>query len=75
MNETFTELYSVIPWPAAFDYSNYRHDEAALLQPLLEAAGYRNVSFHMGECDSFGPVTRIVRARTSQGARVAFIYG
>jgi len=47
-------------------------DETAT--PLLEKLGYANIRFSMGECDSFGPLTRIVTAE-KDGIRCRFIYG
>ena len=47
-------------------------DETAT--PLLEKLGYANIQFSMGECDSFGPLTRIVTAEKN-GIPYRFIYG
>lgn len=47
-------------------------DETAT--PLLEKLGYANIRFSMGECDSFGPLTRIATAEKN-GIRYRFIYG
>jgi len=47
-------------------------DETAT--PLLEKLGYANIRFSMGECDSFGPLTRIVTA-DKDGIPYRFIYG
>lgn len=42
--------------------------------PRLEKLGYTKISFTDGERDSFGPLTRLVRAE-KDGQKVEFMYG
>lgn len=60
---------------ALFDYKNYHRDEQEILQPQLEAMGYTDFEWSMGEHDSFGPLTRVCWATNRDGSRMAFIYG
>jgi len=57
-----------------FSFCNYMTGEKDILQPRLEAKGYTNIIFSMGEYDSFGPLSRVVNARLN-GERIKFIYG
>jgi hypothetical protein len=52
-------------------YWKWERDTA---KPLLEKLGYSNVEFSMGECETFGPLTRTVTA-TKDGMTHRFIYG
>ena len=60
---------------AVFDFANYREGEGTLLTPQLEALGYTQIQFQMGEHDSFGPLTRTCRTINRWGQVVWFIYG
>lgn len=75
--ETF-DLLEVIGEDAAdkpdFCSRSYWKWEDETATPLLEKLGYANIRFSMGECDSFGPLTRIVTAE-KDGIRYRFIYG
>ena len=53
---------------------SYRKWEEDTARPLLEKLGYSNIEFSMAECDSFGPLTRVVTA-TKDEATYRFIYG
>jgi hypothetical protein len=72
------DLFSVIGNEAAhaanYCSREYRKWEDQTARPLLEQRGYSNVSFSMGEHDSFGPLSRIVTA-TRDGVKHRFIYG
>jgi hypothetical protein len=48
--------------------------EDNVAKPALEALGYERVTFHMGERDTFGPLSRKVFAY-KDGRRHEFIYG
>ena len=54
--------------------SSYWKWEDKTATPLLMKLGYANIRFSMGECDSFGPLTRVVTAEKN-GIRYRFIYG
>jgi hypothetical protein len=73
----YKDLFDVIPQSlaAGHDYCGefYWQWEDLVAKPALEAAGYERVTFHMGERDSFGPLSRIVRAYKG-GACHEFIY-
>lgn len=72
----YKDLYGVIPsdvW-SKFCFDEYYSHEKTILQPYLESVGYTNVVFHMGERDSFGPLSRICCA-TKGGNRERFVYG
>jgi len=59
-----------------FSFEEYYRDEQHILKPALEARGYRDVRFFMGEHDSFGPLIREVTAiHPSTNRRVNFWYG
>lgn len=59
---------------AGFNFGEYYSGEQKILKPALERKGFRDVRFFMGECDSCGPLSRIVRA-TKDGRRHEFFYG
>lgn len=72
----YKDLNDVIPnevWKN-FSFSEYYRDEKRILKPALENAGYTNITFIMGERDSFGPLSRIVIAY-KDGVRFDFVYG
>lgn len=72
------DLFEVIGAGAAdepdFCSRSYWKWEDETATPLLEKLGYANIQFSMGECDSFGPLTRIVTAEKN-GIPYRFIYG
>jgi hypothetical protein len=69
-------LYEIISFEGfGFYKHNYRKQEVEILQPRLEELGYTNVSWHAGESDSFGPLTRICKATDPTGKHVRFMYG
>lgn len=69
----YIDLGSVISFDG-FDHKTYALDELEILQPRLEAMGYREVSWFPGEMDCFGPLTRLCRAMKNLEA-VWFVYG
>ena len=42
--------------------------------PAMKAEGYTDITFHTGESDSFGPLSRIAIAY-KDGQRIKFFYG
>ena len=54
--------------------AGYRKQEIEILQPRLEELGYIFISWHDGERDSFGALTRICRAMAPNGEMVEFYY-
>jgi hypothetical protein len=71
----YIALESVIDF-ADFKYDHtYREQEGVLLVPQLEALGYTHITWQPGEYDSFGPLTRVCRARNRFNEVVWFIYG
>ena len=72
---TETDLFSVIGEVNMKHYCGpeYWLWEDTIARPALEALGYERVTFHMGERDSFGPLSRIVRAYKG-GVHYEFIY-
>jgi len=68
------ELDEVISFEG-FVFSKWYEGEPQILQPRLEALGYTNVKWFMGERDSFGPLTRYCEATTPDGDRVKLWYG
>jgi len=58
-----------------FDFEEYFRDEKRVLQPQLEFLGYTDINWGSGEGDSFGPLTRICRAKDKNGNVVYFMYG
>lgn len=71
----YQDLYDVISLEG-FDYDEYWKGEEEIITPRLQEKGYENISFHDGERDSFGPLTRIVKATVGfSGPEVEFIYG
>ena len=70
------EIYDLIPdaWEH-FSFTLWYRHEGELLKPALEKLGYTNVTFFMGEADSWGPLTRVICATTPAGERKRWIYG
>ena len=58
-----------------FSFEDYHRDEQQLLKPALEAQGFTNVVFSMGEQDSFGPLSRVVTCEDKTGKTRYFVYG
>jgi hypothetical protein len=58
----------------AFDHRDYHQEEQTKIKPALERKGFTMISFSMGEQDSFGPLSRIVRG-VLNGKGYLFIYG
>jgi hypothetical protein len=78
MAHDYVDLFTVIS-PKLAGRANYCGKlywlwEDCVAAPALAAAGYRLITFHMGEHDSFGPLTRVVRCR-KDGQTYEFIYG
>ena len=48
--------------------------EDCIAASRLKELGYTMVTFHMGEQDSFGPLSRIVRCKKG-GVSYEFVYG
>jgi hypothetical protein len=59
---------------AAFDFENYSEQEVIFLKPAFERKGFSRVAFFMGEQDSFGPLSRGIRAWKDDKSYV-FFYG
>lgn len=68
------ELWSVVE-AKGFDYDKYFDHEQTIIKPEMEAKGYTNIRFRMGEQDSFGPLSRIVSATDENGNPQTFMYG
>lgn len=59
-----------------FAVPGYAADESDNLTPALKRAGYTiHSSWFTGDGDSFGPLTRCVRAIDPKGDRVIVVYG
>jgi hypothetical protein len=59
---------------SAFDFELYAEHEKTMLKPAFECKGFSRVSFFMGEQDSFGPLSRGIRAWKDDKSYV-FYYG
>lgn len=58
-----------------FDKNTYRTQERTILEPQLRALGYSSITWSDGETDSFGPLSRLCRAKSRDKIWVTFIYG
>lgn len=74
MRDLFDVIDSKLADHVEFCGQSYWKWEDHIAKPALELAGYERVTFHMGERDSFGPLTRVVRAY-QKGECHEFIYG
>lgn len=71
----FRDLTQVVSFKD-FTYDHtYKIQEKTLLQPQLEAKGYTDCQWGPGETDSFGPLTRVCKARDQDGHLIHFVYG
>jgi hypothetical protein len=70
----YKDLRDVIDF-SGFDYRLYRTGEQNILQPQLIMLGYYNIEWLPGEADSFGPLTRLCKAKDPSGETVWFMYG
>lgn len=69
------DLWSYLEIAAdAFDFEHYSRDEQQVLKPAFERKGFSRISFFMGEQDSFGPLSRGVRAWKDDKGYI-FYYG
>ena len=71
--EEYKDLYEVISFEG-FSFASWRQGESDVLQPRLEALGYTDIKWFMGEHDSFGPLTRICHAK-KDGVLEKLTYG
>ncbi len=60
---------------ATFVFEEWEEGEDQILRPALERRGFTDISFSMGEQDSFGPLSRWCVAIDGDGKRRRFIYG
>ena len=74
MAKSYYDLSSIISFDK-FRFDKYSEDEIDVLQPQLEALGYKDITWLKGETDSFGPLTRICHAYTSNNQLTRFMYG
>lgn len=74
MERSYIDLMKIISFEG-FDFERYYNDEVEVLQPRLEELGFKEIEWSMGEADSFGPLSRICKAKTSTGEYVYFVYG
>jgi len=70
----YKDLYEYISFEG-FHFADYYDGEREILQPRLEALGYTDIKWSMGERDSFGPLTRVCRAVSVENKVTWFIYG
>ena len=71
------DLFTVIPRSCItsdFCGKYYWKWETEAAEPRLKTLGYERVTFHTGDGDSFGPLTRVVRCYKG-GQCYEFIYG
>lgn len=72
--ELFAGIEEMLPG-VCIDFDNYIRCEQDRLTPLLEKSGVELVgSWFTGERDSFGPLSRAVRAR-KHGVEFVIVYG
>ena len=59
------------------NYCGQRYDkwEAEVAEPALHDLGFKQVRWHSGESDSFGPLSRVASCLDSDGNRVQLMYG
>lgn len=75
--DRFENLYDFVAFDG-FDFSLYRKGELELLQPQLEAIGYYDIEWLPGETDSFGPLSRVCKAKILKDGKIEivwFMYG
>ena len=71
------DLFTVIPRSCITDDfcgKHYWDWEMKAAEPRLKALGYERITFRIGDSDSFGPLTRIVRCYKG-GQCHEFMYG
>ena len=74
--KSYPDLADIISFEGfSFESSKYITEELEILQPRMEALGYKEIVFFPGEVDSFGPLTRLVMCINPDGNQVTFIYG
>lgn len=64
-----------VKFPENFRFEEYAADEDAVLKPFLENANFCVVGFYMGESDSCGPLTRVIRCFDPNGKPRRLVYG
>jgi hypothetical protein len=72
-NVEYGDLYDVISFED-FNFEEWLNGERNILMPRLKEAGYSDIEFSMGERDSFGPLSRVCKAR-KDGTTHWFVYG
>lgn len=69
----YQDLHDVCPG-LVVDYENYRTCEREVISPALEKEGYTLGNWYDGERDSFGPLSRCIRATRGNEA-IIVVYG
>lgn len=73
--ETLAYLHEFLPG-LNIDYSRYWESERDVIEPALKEAGWTDIStWWSPEKDSFGPLSRAVKATDPEGQRCTVWYG
>jgi hypothetical protein len=70
----YVDLYDILP-NLKINFQKYWESEESIITPALKSAGYTLNSWYTGEGDSFGPLSRCIRAVDPNGDNIIIIYG
>lgn len=75
MAHEIVDLESILPG-LEINFSRWWEAERDVIEPALRAANYHNISgWFSTESDSFGPLSRAVKATSPNGKRLTICYG
>lgn len=74
-HQNLGEIISFVNFRFNVSTSVILRQEREILEPQLIDLGYSNITWEMGEEDSFGPLSRLCHATRSDGKDVTYIYG
>jgi len=70
------DVFTLVSEEIEFDFTDAFVDELEVLEPALERAGYFTIGhWYTLEGDSFGPLSRAVKALSPAGKHVTLWYG
>ena len=72
----YVNVHDIVGNDVEIDYTSYYDSEQNKLTPAIEKAGYQVIGgWSTSEGDSFGPLSRSLRAINPEGRQVKIFYG
>lgn len=72
----YVDVHDIVGNDVEIDYTRFYESEREILTPAIKKAGYRIIgNWWTSEGDSFGPLSRSLKAITPEGRQVQIFYG